>query len=52
MCSSDLAFQRQLTQRGINATIRRRLGSEIDASCGQLRRKAAKAQEGKKGEDL
>ena len=46
------AFQRQLTQRGINATIRRRLGSEIDASCGQLRRKAAKAQEGKKGEDL
>ena len=36
------AFQRQLTQRGINATIRRRLGSEIDASCGQLRRKAMK----------
>ena len=34
------AFQRQLEQRGITATVRRRLGSDIDASCGQLRRKA------------
>ena len=33
------AFQRQLEKRGIPATVRRRLGSDIDASCGQLRRK-------------
>ena len=38
------AFQRQLEQRGITATVRRRLGSDIDASCGQLRRKAMQAQ--------
>lgn len=29
-----------LKTRGINVTVRRRLGSDIDASCGQLRRKA------------
>ena len=34
------AFQRQLEKRGITATVRRRLGSDIDASCGQMRRKA------------
>lgn len=34
------AFQKQLLERGLNATVRRRLGSDIDASCGQLRRKA------------
>ena len=34
------AFQKQLLERGVNATVRRRLGSDIDASCGQLRRKA------------
>lgn len=34
------AFQRQMEKRGITATVRRRLGSDIDASCGQLRRKA------------
>ncbi len=28
-----------LKTRGINVTVRRRLGSDIDASCGQLRRK-------------
>ena len=38
------AFQRPLEQRGIPATVRRRLGSDIDASCGQLRRKAMQAQ--------
>ena len=38
------AFQRQLEQRGITATVRRRLGSDIDASCGQRRRKAKQAQ--------
>lgn len=31
-------FQHQLEQRGITATIRRTLGSDINASCGQLRR--------------
>ncbi len=34
------AFQKQLLEGGLNATVRRRLGSDIDASCGQLRRKA------------
>ena len=33
------AFQRQLEEHGITATVRRTLGSDIDASCGQLRRK-------------
>ena len=33
-------FEKMLLQRGINATVRRELGSDIDASCGQLRRKA------------
>lgn len=37
------AFQKQLEKRGITTTVRRRLGSDIDASCGQLRRKAMKA---------
>ena len=36
------AFQKRLEKRGITATVRRRLGSDIDASCGQLRRKALK----------
>ena len=30
-------FRRLLEEQGMNATIRRRLGSDIDASCGQLR---------------
>ena len=34
------AFQRRLEGHGITATVRRKLGSDIDASCGQLRRKA------------
>lgn len=33
------AFQKRLESHGITATVRRRLGSDIDASCGQLRRK-------------
>ena len=36
-------FIQILQNNGINATVRRRLGSDIDASCGQLRRKAQKA---------
>lgn len=31
------AFQKRLGSLGINATVRRRLGSDIDAACGQLR---------------
>ncbi len=31
-------FQGLLTELGVNATVRRRLGSEISATCGQLRR--------------
>ncbi len=34
-----LAFKKQLEDRGLNATVRRTLGADIDASCGQLRRK-------------
>ena len=30
-------FKEKLTRRGLNATIRRSMGSDIDASCGQLR---------------
>lgn len=33
------AFTAVLKQHGVNYTVRRRLGSDIDASCGQLRRK-------------
>ena len=35
-------FQQILEQGGIPATVRRTLGSDIDASCGQLRRKYTK----------
>lgn len=37
-------FQKRLESHGITATVRRRLGSDIDASCGQLRRKQMKEQ--------
>ena len=33
-------FKNKLLSLGINATVRRRLGSDINASCGQLRRQA------------
>ena len=36
------AFQKRLESRGVTVTVRRRLGGDIDASCGQLRRKAMK----------
>ena len=32
-----IAFQKELERLGINATIRRELGADINASCGQLR---------------
>jgi len=36
------AFQKILEEGGISATVRRTLGGDIDASCGQLRRKYTK----------
>lgn len=33
-------FQQRLEAQGVTATVRRSLGGDIDASCGQLRRKA------------
>lgn len=33
------AFQKRLESHGITCTVRRKLGGDIDASCGQLRRK-------------
>ena len=39
------AFIRILEESGVNVTVRRRLGSDIDASCGQLRRKFEKSRE-------
>ena len=33
-------FQRRLEGHGVTVTVRRKLGGDIDASCGQLRRKA------------
>ena len=43
------AFQKRLETHGITATVRRSLGGDIDASCGQLRRKAM--EEAGKGEN-
>ena len=40
------AFQKRLESHGLTATIRRSLGGDIDASCGQLRRKEMKEREG------
>ena len=36
------AFIKILEDEGVNVTVRRRLGSDVDASCGQLRRKIMK----------
>ena len=35
------AFIRILERAGVNVTVRRKLGSDVDASCGQLRKKVA-----------
>ena len=40
------AFQRRLEEQGVTVTVRRRLGGDIDASCGQLRRKAMGERQG------
>ena len=44
---SILEFCEYLNNRKINATIRRELGSDINASCGQLRRQEMKNKEGR-----
>lgn len=46
------AFQKRLESHGVTATVRRRLGGDIDASCGQLRRKAMKEQPETRKEDI
>ncbi len=40
------AFQKKLESHGITATVRRSLGGDIDASCGQLRRRAMEEEKG------
>ncbi len=40
------AFQKRLEQHGLTVTVRRSLGGDIDASCGQLRRRAMEQQKG------
>ena len=35
-------FQQRLMDLGVNATVRRRLGQDISAACGQLRREDSK----------
>ena len=39
-------FQKILQDKGINTTIRRTLGADINAACGQLRRETAKEERG------
>ena len=39
------AFQKRLEGHGVTATVRRKLGGDIDASCGQLRRKELRREE-------
>ena len=43
-------FQKQLEKNGINATIRRRLGTDIDSACGQLRRRVRQEEDRKEAE--
>jgi 23S rRNA (adenine2503-C2)-methyltransferase len=40
-----IAFQKKLENYGINVTIRRELGRDIDGACGQLRRRHLKGQD-------
>ena len=41
-----LKFQQKLEKGGVTATVRRTLGGDIDASCGQLRRKYTREKNG------
>ena len=40
------AFIKILEDEGVNVTVRRKLGGDVDASCGQLRRKMQTREEG------
>ncbi len=42
------AFIKILEDEGVNVTVRRRLGSDVDASCGQLRRKMQRQTDGQR----
>ncbi|MCD8376533.1 MAG: 23S rRNA (adenine(2503)-C(2))-methyltransferase RlmN [Oscillospiraceae bacterium] len=44
-------FQKRLESCGVTVTVRRRLGGDIDASCGQLRRRALAEQDASEGND-
>ena len=46
------AFIKILEEEGVNVTVRRRLGSDVDASCGQLRRKMQNANKDPKPETV
>lgn len=45
------AFAAALSERGINATVRRKLGPDIDASCGQLRHRTLEKKEAEGGKE-
>lgn len=45
-------FQELLEKYGINATVRRTLGADINASCGQLRRNIIEKKEGENNDNL
>ena len=40
------AFAKVLESKGIRATVRRKLGADINASCGQLRRESMQTAKG------
>ena len=44
-----LKFQQMLVSGGLNATVRRTLGTDINAACGQLRRAETNRKEGEQG---
>ena len=44
-------FQQRLEAHGVTATVRRKLGGDIDASCGQLRRKQICEQQANPGKE-
>ena len=47
-----MEFKNKLEKNGINVTIRRERGSDIDGACGQLRRRHAAKSEGETDENL
>ena len=47
-----MEFQNKLEKNGINVTIRRERGSDIDGACGQLRRRYGAVKEERPDEDI